>query len=954
MKQQQLCVNCNNWIIAPRDQYCGWCDMRFSGFEMSLSQEIFFLGAEKGKKEIDLIIKSSGHGGQVKILDIRADSDLVTVVNPLQKPVALSGKPEGDRWKLNIDFIRAKEALQEIDIHVLSDLKADDAQKTKTIRLVPRPDFALKTEKDLAVVLDGENRETNQVTLVLNRGWANVTEIKPTKMWATVQASLPAALSEDGQKELLVRLSLDEDMVSAEIDSGKETTPLKLQLRVICQGMETKPYDLPPVTISTQRPAKLFIDEVVDIPVDRLRQTTRRCIRQEVFIKSRRRFAELELTLRNNGDAPLQIEDAEVVKSEAPSAFEVPSWLAFEAKPILKTQIKSGDIRLVAIKVDTAAMPEEEKEYEFNLKFYCASAASGRDWVETLPLLITAKKLHEYPGIVAIDFGTTNTCVAVYNPETMTEPKPLKLDRIGIEDSSSVPSVILYRQLLDDNVRHVLVGRDANARFATPGTEESLIASIKREVGQEKPRMIRYYDDPDLTSHLKPEEIAQDIINEVLAEVEQTLKYKVKTCAISHPVQYVHRRIDALERAFKQAGVAIDEKLTEPLAAALDYVFRHEDTAQKSYKLMVFDFGGGTTDIAYLQVTVQKAENGTHNIIVPLLLGSDGDRRFGGDDVTTAVMQYFGGICQEEVMKKLGPGVEVILDLDQIREIADHNARRMALLSYRALLQAAEDAKIYVSDKKVDSKPTNPLLYFWHEQKELKFASPPLVLTPAKLEDLVKEALENVLNYIADLIEANNNVFPDVILLVGNSSRLPIVRRRIDELFGGSGCKVVGAGTDAEGTIKLYKEAVVMGLGRHCMSQIQATDIRVKPLQKRLVATSHIGIRKFSGGRMVFAPIIKKGGELNTWHKLENVTVSRKTKLSILSCSGRDMNLNNKRYIEDIAQFPIAQAAEKFSEEELERAEYFLQVSSNEHVLFKVKIGEHEQEFKAEIPIPIE
>ena len=956
MSQEQICPHCKTWILAPRDQYCGWCDMRFSGFEMELKPaETFYLREEKGKKEIDLFVHSSGRSGQLKILDIRADSDLVTVIDPPEpnKPVALT---ESKHWKLVVDFIRAKEALQEINVRVVSDLKADDAHKTKTIRLVPRPDFTVKVEKDLLLVLDRENREANQVTLALTRGWVTVKEIQTDKPWAKAafaSGGAPVVLRENDRKELPVNLSFNENAVMEEIDRGREATPLKLQLRVICEGMESKPFDLPAITIATQRPAKLFIDQVTDIPTGKREQPTRRCIKQEVFLKSRRRFLEFELTLRNKGDMPLQIERAALLKSETPNAIELPPWLEFVTSTILKAQIKKDDIRTATVRVDTQAMPEVERSYEFNLQFSCSGGPSGNDGVETVPLILDAKNLPNYQGIVAMDFGTTNTCVAVFDAETMTEPEPLILDQIGIGGSSSVPSVILYRRLLDGDVRYARVGSNANAYLGAPDTEESLITSIKREVGQPRPKLIRYYEDPESISQLKPEEIARDIINEILAEVEQKLKARVKVCAISHPVQYVHRRIEALERAFTGAGVVIDEKLTEPLAAALDYVFRNQHTARKSYKLMVWDFGGGTTDIAYLQVNVERAETGSHDIIVPELLGSDGDRRFGGDDVTAAIMRYFGGICREEIAKKSGP--ELFLDMEKIREITDRNARGMALLNYRTLLRFAEDAKIQVSNTGKDSAPASPQFSFWHEQKKLDFTAPPLVLSLAKLGELVGEMLENALAYMVELIEANNNVFPDVILLVGNSSRLPIVRQRIEELFGGQDCQILDAGSIEAGTIKRYKETVVIGLCRHCISRHEVSDVRVRPLQRRLVATSHIGIRKYSGGKLVFAPIIKKGGDLDKWYKLENVSIERKAKLSILSCTGRSLDLNDKRYIENIAQFPITAIAEKFSDEELQKAEYYLQVSSDEHVHFKVKVGEQESEsFKAEIPIAVE
>jgi len=946
VSNEQICY-CGEWIISPTDQYCGWCGAYLGGYDINFSQETFFLGEEKGKKQIELLIKNTGPI-PFSIFEIRTNNDLATIQEPPsnKSPIRIPSYGSTHRIKLVVDFIRAPEKYKEINIYVFSDLKGEEGVRTATLRLMRRPRFDLKTD-ELRLVFDGKNEKENHFTLILLQGPAEILEIKTDQPWAKVSvlsASLPVEMREHERRELKLRLNINEKMLVEEIVSKSlDHHLLKFHLYVICRGLENKPFDLP-LEIPIKLPAILDVREALIAVKDKGARILERRIERTVFLNGRRKYLEFDIPMMNRGDAPLRIDDIKLP--------ETPSWLELQTYYTSKHEIKPEELGRVRLRINSHKLPEGH--HRIALQIYCNDPYL-ENGVASIPVLIEGKMLQDYPGIVAFDFGTTNTRVAVFDPASMTEPEVLILDHISSNRSTSVPSIILYRKLSKDNSRDCIVGRNAKACFGVPGMEESsIVTSIKRRLGQPKPLSIHYCESPEVVSELLPEEIAGDFINEVLAEVEQKLWAKVKYCGISHPVYFKHRRIEALERAFKLADVEVEEKIAEPLAAALDYIFRHR-SPEKSYNLLVWDFGFSSIDIAYLRINMEKAESGYLDIITPELLAEDSERFFGGNEVTVAILRYFAGICQTEVTAKLGPDFEIVVDFDQIKQVTIRSERETALSNYRALFDSAESAKIEVTNIRLDSAPRTPTLYFWRDGKRVDIFPPPLVLSLQKLEELIQEPVENALARIIDIIEVTGNMLPDVIVMVGQSSRLLFVRSRMEELFGSRDCRIVLENSEQRNTFDHFNESAVVGLCRYLISQHYASDVHVRQLLRSPKATSHIGIRKYSGGKLIFSPIIKKGDTLGKWYKLENVLLDRRSKLSILSHSGRSLDLSNARYIETIAIFPFDNITNKVTDEELKNAEIFLQVSSDEHVLFKVKIGEQESEpFKAEIPVTMD
>lgn len=213
---------------------------------------------------------------------------------------------------------------------------------------------------------------------------------------------------------------------------------------------------------------------------------------------------------------------------------------------------------------------------------------------------------HEKKGVVVgIDFGTTNSVVAIATHG--------KANIISIEKERVVPSVISYEESI------AWVGHQVQ-----PEKKLKVIRSIKRslEPGSSQPH-------PEKSAV----EISADILQYLKTEVEKELKQPILGAVVTVPAYYSERAREATRAAAHLAGIPVLRLLSEPTAAALAY---HLDEEEEGISL-VYDLGGGTFDVSILQL--QKG--------VFQVLGVRGDMVLGGDDLDTAFYNFLSSIGNE-------------------------------------------------------------------------------------------------------------------------------------------------------------------------------------------------------------------------------------------------------------------------------------------------------------------
>ncbi|MCR9096785.1 MAG: molecular chaperone DnaK [bacterium] len=348
--------------------------------------------------------------------------------------------------------------------------------------------------------------------------------------------------------------------------------------------------------------------------------------------------------------------------------------------------------------------------------------------------------------IIGIDLGTTNSVVAV-----MEGGQPTVI--ANEEGGRTTPSVVGFA---DDGER--LVGAIAKRQAVTNPTKT--IYSIKRFMGRrlsevpEETSLVPYevVEGKDGSVSVKiddqsfaPPEISAMVLGKLKAAAEAYLGSTVTGAVITVPAYFNDAQRQATKDAGKIAGLEVKRIINEPTAAALAYgLDKKEDE-----KIAVFDFGGGTFDISILEVGENVVE----------VKATNGDTHLGGDNLDQRVIDYL----VEEFKKDQG------IDL------------RSDPMAIQRLREAAEKAKIELST--AQASDIN-LPYITADQTGPKHLT--LKLTRAKfeqlIEDLVERSLEPCKRALSDAGVSASEI--DEVVLVGGSTRVPLVQQKVKELFG--------------------------------------------------------------------------------------------------------------------------------------------------------------------------
>jgi molecular chaperone DnaK len=347
--------------------------------------------------------------------------------------------------------------------------------------------------------------------------------------------------------------------------------------------------------------------------------------------------------------------------------------------------------------------------------------------------------------IIGIDLGTTNSAVAVMEGGQATIVT-------NDEGGRTTPSVVAFTE---EGER--LVGSIARRQSVT--NPKGTIYSIKRFMGRrlgEIPEEISLVpfdvvEGKEGTAEVKvgdtnysPPEISAMILQKLKAAAESQLGGEVTAAVITVPAYFNDAQRQATKDAGQIAGLDVKRIINEPTAAALAYgLDKKEDQ-----KIAVYDFGGGTFDISILEVGENVVE----------VKATNGNSHLGGDNLDQRVIDYLIA----EFKKDQG------LDLSK---------DSMAL---QRLREAAEKAKQELSA--AQSTDIN-LPYITADQTGPKHLT--LKLTRAKFEQLVEDLVEKSLGpcrqALADSGFSTSEI--DEVILVGGTTRIPLVQQKVKELF---------------------------------------------------------------------------------------------------------------------------------------------------------------------------
>ena len=349
--------------------------------------------------------------------------------------------------------------------------------------------------------------------------------------------------------------------------------------------------------------------------------------------------------------------------------------------------------------------------------------------------------------IIGIDLGTTNSCVAVMEGN---EPTVIA----NSEGDRTTPCVVAFKGA------DRLVGKPAKNQMVT--NPENTIYSIKRFMGRkyhevtEETKMVPYKVTSASGDEIKidvdgklysPQEISAIVLQKMKKTAEDFLGEEVTEAVITVPAYFNDAQRQATKDAGRIAGLEVKRIVNEPTAAALAYGFGKDSS--KEEKIAVYDFGGGTFDISILELGDGVFE----------VKSTNGDTHLGGDNIDQVIIEWLVSDFNREY------GIDLSKD-------------KMAL---QRLKEAAEQAKITLSSSTqttinlpfITADATGPK----HLQKEL---------TRAKFEQMIEPLVEKTkipcMNALRDAGLTASDI--DEVVLVGGSTRIPMVQEAVKKLFG--------------------------------------------------------------------------------------------------------------------------------------------------------------------------
>ncbi|MFP3597523.1 molecular chaperone DnaK [Chryseobacterium sp. SIMBA_029] len=349
--------------------------------------------------------------------------------------------------------------------------------------------------------------------------------------------------------------------------------------------------------------------------------------------------------------------------------------------------------------------------------------------------------------IIGIDLGTTNSCVAVMEgKDAVVIP--------NAEGKRTTPSIVAFTE---DGERKV--GDPAKRQAVT--NPKKTVYSIKRFIGT------HFKDDaseisrvpyevvkgPNDTVKVKiddreytPQEISAMTLQKMKKTAEDYLGQEVTRAVITVPAYFNDAQRQATKEAGEIAGLTVERIINEPTAAALAYGM---DKSHKDQKIAVYDLGGGTFDVSILDLGDGVFE----------VLSTNGDTHLGGDDFDDVIINWMADEFKAE------EGVELKSDaiaLQRLKEAAE-----------KAKIELSSSAQTEINLPYITATATGPK----HLVK---------TLTKAKFEqlaaDLVRRSMEPCKKALNDAGLSISDI--DEVILVGGSTRIPIIQEEVEKFFG--------------------------------------------------------------------------------------------------------------------------------------------------------------------------
>ena len=894
-----VCLKCNTgWTILPHEKYCGYCGCKIFEFLMQWKENPrFYINDETDIRDLPIFVENTG-AAPIKFQPIQIQPGDALKPPASNEPFEI--KP-GQSYVIetHVDPKKLTNQPEKITLHIQGASPTLEREKSLTLQALPLPDFKLTPSRAVLRYPKSKKTEAIDFRVEFYQNQFDIESIEFSQHWIKAIDHSEAPRN--------VRLEID----CNKLEEGHNLETLRFKLRGPSQPIEKQ------IEVQAEimpEPAKLFVPEVsLEVIQDR--------------VKTHR------LKLQNKGEQPLMIQN--IVCGDPSNLVQLPNLeypinIEGEGHQNIEVLISNDGLEpgTYAINFTITSNYEADPQYQYNLN-------------------VTVKQREEYPYYLAIDFGTTNSCCAYIDKSYNMKLLPLD---IKANPSEIMPSSIIYHS-------HPIEGKTYNIGYDAETNRTSVrdgpyyISSVKRWLGFRWHRKFpnnQKYQPLDVFSH-----ILKHIINEAEDYLEQqSVGSKITKCVIAHPTMFTPEQQEDLKQAFENIGISELILIDEASAASMGIILDSYNILQENYRLLVYDFGGGTIDIVLSQVRI----DGSDIAIDPI--ARDGERQYGGDDVTQAIVDFVLKEYSGRIDRK-NPGLNFDIPYFEpgriLQPTGNQEIDNATGGNARILYEQAEKMKKELNTKSEtefdSSKPASALTVVVggrvdNLQNLIEENDYSIKLSAQKFQSFIEPALKKTFEKIDAMIADNDAHLPNTVVLAGQSSKMKLVKKLMDAHFREKYQTDIEIHLDEN-----PKTCVVMGAAQYGLTHsLPAEEGGIQVVQLANKTLSRLGITRQKLGRPVFGEIIPKGKLIpqQSVNTTDCRLQSRSPFIEVHEHFGADDDIQNASLI---AGYTL-NLPRNVSTGALREARLKMAVKSNREIELTALVGDNEYTFTVQKEIP--
>ena len=479
----------------------------------------------------------------------------------------------------------------------------------------------------------------------------------------------------------------------------------------------------------------------------------------------------------------------------------------------------------------------------------------------------------EDDDVCGLDLGTTFSCIGVYRNGGV-EIIP---NRYGDKTTPSIVTIIDKDNILrgeetldnlvkdyDSSIFSVkrFLGRDFNDEEVKKEIEKGNFP-FKFVSDQGHPSIEVKRDNE--TIHYKLEEISSFIIRKMVDSAEDFLQKSINKLVITVPANFNDAQRKCTEQAAEIAGVKVLRFINEPTAAALAYKL-DEKIKDNNGKILIFDLGGGTFDVTLLEINKNLNNEDIFNV-----LSSKGERFLGGEDFDNILLEYFlDQFCDKNNLEK----EDVKRDKKAIRKL------KISCEKIKRVLSSTNETELcinnFYNNKDIKEKITRPVFIY-------------------KCKDLIRKLQKPLDDVISDAKISKKDI--SEVILVGGSTRLPMVRNFISDFF--KRCEIkINDSINADEAIAYGATLMAAKISKKKIGILSGFNLMdIQPLSLGIETQNNSQDKKIRDRGLIMSVIIKRGVKIpysNTRTYETSSDYQTEAKISIYEGEKKYVNENHK------------------------------------------------------------